>query len=112
MARVNEYIARCAAEEIGGKRTGRFPNLAGFCRDIGMGLDAFGRAMDAYPETYGLLCAIFEDEALNSPLSGTVVSAYLKRRLGYGDKGAEERTLCETPELSISFDHDIFEDGG
>ena len=55
---------------------------------------------------------MFEDEALNSELSPTVVTAYLKQRLGYGEKQETHRASCELPELKLVFDHDIFEDGG
>ena len=51
--------------------------------------------------------AILEDEALNSALSPTLVSAYLKKRLGYD--GTEKRASSQ---LEISFEHDVFEDGG
>lgn len=84
-----------------------FPNLAGLCRFIGIGtseLEEFGREN---PCEYGKILAVLEDEALNSSLSPTLVSAYLKKRLGYdGTKPTEA-----SPQLEIKFEHDIFEDG-
>lgn len=85
-----------------------FPNLAGFCRYLGIGtgeLESFGVA---HPEEYGRILAVFEDEALNSGLSATLVSAYLKKRLGYD---SSHRSSLEAAGLQVSFDHDIFEDG-
>lgn len=93
------------------KRHGRFPNLAGFCRAIGIGVEVFEREMAAYPETFGMLCAIFEDEALNSDLSATVLAPYLKRRLGYGDKPEQQGSICDSAETRLVFQHDILEDG-
>ncbi len=62
-------------------------------------------------EEYDALLAVFEDEALNSGLSPTVVSAYLKHRLGYGEK-TEEKTAVASEGVKLIFEHDIFEDGG
>ena len=108
---VAEYIELCRSEPLGKSKT-RFPNVAGFCRYLGVGLDALKEIFDGYPDSYGVLCAVFEDEALNSELSPTVVTAYLKQRLGYGEKQEPNRASCELPELKLVFDHDIFEDGG
>ena len=108
---VAEYIELCRNELLGKSKT-RFPNMAGFCRYLGVGLDALEEIFNGYPDSYGVLCAVFEDEALNSELSPTVVTAYLKQRLGYGEKQEPSRASCELPELKLVFDHDIFEDGG
>ena len=84
-----------------------FPNLAGFCRFIGIGtseLEDFGREN---PCEYGKILAVLEDEALNSTISPTLVSAYLKKRLGYDGTKPQESSA----QLEIKFEHDIFEDG-
>ena len=107
-----EYIEACRSETVGAKSKGRFPNLAGFCRYLGIGLEALEEIFGDYRESYGALCAVFEDEALNSDLSATVITAYLKQRLGYGEKTEPKRAACEFPEVKLVFDHDIFEDGG
>ena len=61
-----------------------------------------------FPEEINLLYAILEDEALNSGLPPAVLSAYLKKRLGYDkDNGADE--LGET--MTIRFEHNILDDG-
>ncbi len=87
----------------------QFPNLAGFCRYLKTGMDDFERLSESYPCAYNRILTVLEDEALNSDLSTTVISAYLKRRLGY-DTNA--KSTSEHSQLQISFEHDIFEDGG
>lgn len=111
IAAVAEYISLCRSEVTGKSKT-RFPNFAGFCRYLGVGVEALEDVFKGYPDSYGVLCAVFEDEALNSELSPTVVTAYLKQRLGYGEKQEQVTASCELPELKLVFDHDIFEDGG
>ena len=112
VARARTYIETCAVQSVGAKGRGRFANLAGFCRSLGVGVDTFVREMAAYPEAYDTICAMFEDEALNCELSATLVSAYLKRRLGYADKPDSPHTACDAGEVKLIFEHDIFEDGG
>ena len=76
-----QYVRECLSEEgarPSGKRkdsSGRFPNLAGFCRTLCTGLLWIEALRCEYPEQYGALCALFEDEALNSSQSATVISA-------------------------------------
>lgn len=107
---VGEYVELCRSEAAG-KSKGRFPNLAGFCRYLGFGLERLEETFRDSPDEYGALCAVFEDEALNSELSATLISAYLKQRLGYGEAKETKRASCELPEVKLVFDHDIFEDG-
>ena len=86
------------------------PNPAGFCRFLGKGLDFWEDLSDSDPGTYGVICAFLEDEALNSDLSPTLLSAYLKKRLGYGEpKGSSGVTDCG--QMTLVFEHDIDEDG-
>ena len=77
---------------------------------------------DALPQRLGLSFSIaehapihaagtvLEDEALNAELSPTVLTAYLKKRLGYGEK-SEATTSAECGQLRLVFEHDILEDG-
>ena len=84
-----------------------FPNLAGFCRFIGIStseLEEFGKSS---PNEYEKILTVLEDEALNSGLSPALVSSYLKKRLGYD--GAKIQGSAS--QLEIKFEHDIFEDG-
>ena len=85
----------------------RLPNLAGFCRYLAIGTEDFRRIADEFPDEISPLYAILEDEALNSGLPPALLSAYLKRRLGY-DRVEEEHP---TEQLQICFEHDILRDG-
>ena len=115
-ALLNQYLLNCRTssqkeEEQSAKKKERkdsvFPNIAGFCRFIGIStseLERFGRVD---PEQYAKILTVLEDEALNSNLSPALISAYLKKRLGYDGAKAQE----STSQLEIKFEHDIFEDG-
>jgi hypothetical protein len=89
------------------QRSGRVPNLAGFCRYLGIGTEKFRLVTEDYPDEVQRILAILEDEALNSVLPPAVLSAYLKRRLGYE---REEEPISSEP-LQICFEHDILGDG-
>ena len=111
---LEQYVISCNTEPIkdnsrsSQKAKQGFPNLAGFCRFLHVStaeLEVFGREN---PDIYGRILAILEDEALNSAISPTVISAYLKKRLGYD--AVKHHT--EQGQLEIKFEHDIFEDGG
>ena len=118
---LNDYVASCikptpedeegACDKATKKRVPKrsaFPNLAGFCRYLGIGTGELDEIRNDYPLEYGRMLTVLEDEALNSEMSATLLSAYLKKRLGY-DSSLQK----ESPEeaLQISFEHDIFEDG-
>lgn len=118
IGRLTDYLASCRSEEAGGAgkaRGGRIPNVAGFCRFCGIGVEEFDALQNDYPDLHGALCAILEDEALNSDLSATVLSIYLKMRLGYAEGGARhpQGTSFAAPggQLKIIFDHDGYADG-
>lgn len=114
---LNEYILACRSDTSpqscdGGKKKESektvFPNLAGFCRFLGIGTSELKSLIQNYPDVYGRILTVLEDEALNSKLSPTLVSAYLKTRLGYDASRPQETSS----QLEIKFEHDIFEDGG
>ena len=84
-----------------------FPNLAGFCRFLKISTSELEEVGKKFPEHYGRLLTVLEDEALNSKLSPTIISAYMKKRLGY-DKDLPAQN---NPQMEIKFEHDIFEDG-
>ena len=88
----------------------RFPNLAGFCRYLGIGTEDLHTLSEEFPQEGARLLAIFEDEALNSSLPPALLSTYLKRRLGY-ERGDREDDTSPYEPLQISFEHDILEDG-
>ena len=112
-AYLKRYLKSCrtATDSDSKKVGGRFPNLAGFCRWLGCGISEVEALRQSHPSDADRLAAVMEDEALNTALlSPTVVSAYLKRRLGYGER-SEPTTGADCGEMRIIFEHDIFEDG-
>lgn len=111
---LNRYLESCRpppSSQAGGNAPRVFPNLAGFCRSLRCGINAAEELRQSYPEVYDRLCAVLEDEALNYPLSPTVLTAYLKRRLGYADQPQPVSSVAECEQLRLIFDHDILEDG-
>ena len=108
---IRGYLKTCRPED-GDKKSGRFPNLAGFCRRLGCGLSAIEQLRATHPEAVDYLLAVLEDEALNAPVvSATVVGAYLKRRLSYGEKALSDISSTDCGETRLIFEHDIAEDG-
>ncbi len=108
---VEKYLRECRAAEED-RKAGRFPNLAGFCRWLGCGIGEVENLRLCDPAAADYLCAVMEDEALNTPaVSPTVVSAYLKRRLGYAEKPDPAVAQAECGEVRLIFEHDITEDG-
>ena len=90
------------------RKSGRFPNIAGFCRYYRISIRDLDALSREFPEEINMLYAILEDEALNSGLPPAVLSAYLKKRLGY-DK--ELSDVSPEDALTIRFEHNIFDDG-
>lgn len=108
-----EYIRGCklsTKESIKGKSVERFPNLAGFARSLGVGVSTLKKVEGRWPELYGALLAIFEDEALNSYVSASVLNTYIKERLNFGEK-KEGGAILPVGGVQVVFEHDIEEDG-
>ncbi len=114
---VDEYICSCHSamsqapddtQKSRAKQKNRFANIAGLCRYVGSGVSDITALREDYPEEYDKLLAIFEDEALNSDVSPTLLSAYLKKRLGYA---ADKEQTENAKEVRYCFEHDIFADG-
>ena len=112
--RAEAYVKRCRGKKDG---KGCFPNLAGLCRVLGVGLGEMRRLGDKYPLIYDALLAVLEDGALNAECvpgkSAQLAMTYFRRRLGYeavreergeGDEGGDRG-------LRVVFEHDIMEDG-
>lgn len=89
-----------------GKR--RFPNAAGFCRYCKIGEGEYDSLAEKYPLEFERIQAVFEDEALNSEVSPTLLNAYMKKWIGY--EKSPKTQVCDG-QLKIIFDHDIMEDG-
>ena len=117
--RLGEYLRRYLREcrppsgEEGKKGSGRLPNLAGFCRWLGCGVSEMETLRLSHPAAADWLTAVMEDEALNNGagVSPTLLTAYLKRRLGYASERAEAVAQAECGEMRVVFEHDIEEDG-
>lgn len=99
-----------AAASGKGKSYERFPNIAGFARTLGVGVSTLKKIQGRWPELYGALLALFEDEALNSDRSVTILNAYIKERLDFGEKKEGGATL-PVGDVRLIFEHDIEEDG-
>ena len=107
-----EYVALCHSEKTdnGSKKSQPLlPNLAGFCRYVGIGIDELEGLLKEFPQEREKFFVVLEDEALNSAISPTVLSAYLKKRLGYEKEGTLTRDA--PTQLRFQFEHDIFKDG-
>ena len=111
---VDEYVELChstlsaADPKTRQKQRIRFPNVAGFCRFLGVGMSDMLVFKSEYPLEYDRLLAIFEDEALNSDVSPTLLSAYMKKRMLYA---LEDAPKSVPGEVRYCFEHDIFADG-
>ena len=107
--RAEAYVRRCRTTKDG---HGRFPNLAGLARVLGIGLDEIRRLGDKYPRIYDALLAVLEDGALNAECipgkSAQLAMTYFRRRLGYEIARAAPPEESET---RVVFEHDIMEDG-
>ena len=111
---LNRYLESCKppADADPKRAVGKFPNLAGFCRWLGCGVSEADTLRLSHPQAADWLNAVMEDEALNSnaPISATLLSAYLKRRLGYSEK-PDTVSSADCGEMRVIFEHDISEDG-
>ena len=94
----------------GKKGAERFPNVAGFARKLGVGVSTLKKIEAAWPDQYELLLALFEDEALNSDKSATLINIYMKEHLGFGEK-KEGDAILPIGDIKLIFEHDIQEDG-
>lgn len=106
------YIRECTSfnRESSKKGGGRFPNFAGFARKLGIGVASLKSIREKYPEQYGAMLALFEDEALNSDKNATILNAYIKERLDFGEKKEGGATL-PVGDVRVVFEHDALEDG-
>lgn len=111
LALLEEYIKACRPPpEADNKKTNvRLANLAGFCRFLGCGISHLQKLCGEVPRLYDLICTTLEDELLISSPSPSLLSYYLKKRLGYDEK--EESSAASCGQMRLVFEHDILEDG-
>ena len=111
LALLEEYVGACRPppEADTKKAGGKFANLAGFCRFLGCGISYLQKLCSDAPRLYDLIFTTLEDELLISSPSPSLLSYYLKKRLGYDEK--EETSSASCGEMRLVFEHDILEDG-
>ncbi|MBO5270930.1 MAG: hypothetical protein J6B77_09095 [Clostridia bacterium] len=98
-----------ASAKKGEKSMLRLPNPAGFCRFLELDRESFLRLEAEFPTEVGRMRAVFEDEALNSGMSATVLGFYLRDLLGAIPKDAD--VPQEGGDITVKFAHDILTDG-
>lgn len=110
---LNQYLQACRPppDEDRKKSAVPFPNLAGFCRHLGWGASDMELLKKSDPELYDRICTVLEDEALNSDLSASVLTAYLKQRIWRAEPSSDKSTVDQGDQLRLIFEHDILEDG-
>ena len=97
---VRSYTDSCAEKNEELKKP-IFPNVAGFCRSVGISVSAFRSLARRFPDDYLTALAFFEDAAINSGATASLISLYLKEYDCWG----------QTEEDEIHCDHDIFSAG-
>lgn len=108
--KIKKYLSACRPPPDADpkKESGRLPTLAGFCSMLGCGLQSAEELAREFPVEFDYLCAVLEDEALNSARSPTLINTYLKERLHYGERGD---AVGADSVVQPIFEHDILEDG-
>lgn len=110
VGRAQSYVGQCREDEDKGAR---FPNIAGLCKTLGIGLSEMQRLGDKYPLMYDAILAVLEDGALNADCipgkSALLTMTYFRRRLGYEAPKAQSKS--EEGTVKVVFEHDIGEDG-
>ena len=96
---VRSYTDSCAEKNEELKKP-IFPNV-GFCRSVGISVSAFRSLARRFPDDYLTALAFFEDAAINSGATASLISLYLKEYDCWG----------QTEEDEINCDHDIFSAG-
>ena len=113
LEQLDQYLQSCRPPptEERKKAAVPFPNLAGFCRHMNWGSTEMELLKQSSPELHDRICTVLEDEALNSDLSASVLTAYLKQRIWRTDSTAEKSAVNQGDQLRLVFEHDILEDG-
>jgi len=92
------YIDECRGAD---SKKPVFANVAGFCRFAGISVREFHALEKRFPAEFEAAGAYFEDAALNSGATASLVGMYLRQ---YGFWG-------QRPDDEVSCDHDIDADG-
>ena len=92
------YIDECRGAD---SKKPVFANVAGFCRFAGISVAEFLAMRRRFPVEFESAGAYFEDAALNSGATASLVGMYL-REYGFWGRTSEEELEC---------DHDSYGDG-
>lgn len=95
---IRAYIDECRSAD---SKKPVFANVAGFCRYAGISVGEFLSLKKSYPEEFEGAGAFFEDAALNSGATASLIGMYL-REYGFWSAGTEDEVVC---------DHDMMADG-
>ncbi|MBE6612025.1 MAG: hypothetical protein E7632_06000 [Ruminococcaceae bacterium] len=98
IAKIRDYIEECRNADT---KKPVFANVAGFCRFAGISVAEFLSLKRRFPGEFENAGAYFEDAALNSGATASLVGMYL-REYGFWGNPATEDIICE---------HDGYEDG-
>lgn len=98
LSKIKSYIDECKAAD---SKKPIFANVAGFCRFAGISVSEFLNMKEHFPIEFEAAGAYFEDAALNSAATATLVGMYL-RQYGFWGTPVEEEISC---------DHDMEADG-
>ncbi len=96
-SKLREYIDSVLSSE----RKHPFPNLAGFCRHIGISANELFSLKKKRPNDFSSVMLELEDAALNSGATASLINLYL-RQYGFWKPQSEDDIFC---------DHDMLEDG-
>ncbi len=95
---IRSYVDECRNADT---KKPIFANVAGFCRFAGISVGEFLLFKKTFPKEFESAGAYFEDAALNSGATASLVGMYL-RQYGFWDTAAEDEIVC---------DHDMLADG-
>ncbi|MEE0969215.1 MAG: hypothetical protein U0M06_07605, partial [Clostridia bacterium] len=98
---IKNYITKCTEAKT-------MPNMAGFAIYCGTGKSMLEKILEDSPESYDILCSYLEDGALNANAPVSLLTPYLKRYFGYGEKTDGDKDCSG---VVVNFPHDIEKDG-
>ena len=96
--KIKTYVDECRNADT---KKPIFANVAGFCRFAGISVSEFLCLKRKFPREFESAGAYFEDAALNSGATATLVGMYL-REYGFWGAPVEDEVVC---------DHDMLADG-
>lgn len=97
--KIESYIDLCRNTET---KKPIFANIAGFCRFAGISVSDLLSLKKRSPEDFEVISAYFEDAALNSGVTASLIGMYLRQYGFWSADSDEEDILC---------DHDMVADG-